>query len=449
MKKIIFIEKTPFMGVELLDMFPSFQIACYYNDNTYSLLKNNGFQIFSYGNNSFRDNIDSDKAIELLLSDKSFLKKIDANFPGSKVIFFYMNDEMASLCKKNKLKLALPPYKIQKRVGDKLFTQKINKILKLNENKTLVIQKSSKKYFDILYLKCEKKLGLPFIIQGRDGVSGSDTFLIRSFEEFKKLIDKMSNKFRASRYIKNLIPISVHLCIKENTVLYDGPFLQIVGFNELSSNPFQFSGNDTNQSLFDQTLKDNIKETSLKIANYLHILKYQGIAGLDFLWDLDTGTIYLQEVNARLVGLTRLLTGIQIEQNKKPHLLSHIECFTSKSIGMVKKQTTSEKNTHYSQIYISNSAKKTNHVTRQLSPGIYQLKNNTLFKTKHSLFLKDMNPNSILITFCVSTQTPLKPDDVAIKLLMKRSVIQPNKYILTDHAKSIIGILRSEVGLTV
>ncbi|MBU2035928.1 MAG: ATP-grasp domain-containing protein [Patescibacteria group bacterium] len=444
---VLFFEKYPFMGVELFGLLGNnYRLLSYYDDDCYKMLKKSGYPVITYGNVNFLETIDSDKAVGFILSDNQYLKKtIKEDGNDDKALFFYMSEEMDKLCKRQKIKMVLPSYTVQERMGNKLFLQDICKKLGIEVNKSISINKVDEDVSKI-YTKCLDELETPFIVQGGLGVSGEDTFIINSEQELTNYLPKLSNKFRASKFLKKNIPLSVHICITKDKTYYEGPYIQLVGFRELAKNPFQFTGNDTNQKIITEDIKKIIFELSKKLSKYAESEGYLGILGIDFLWNLETEKVYVQEINSRLVGLTRLLTGIQKEQKIIPDLVRHINEFTKLKINknyQSKKISLSKNN--YSQIYISHNSDNEVLVKKYLLPGIYKITGNGLVRTKNSLFVSDMNPDEILVNFSIYGGTKLHADQVMFKIILKSSVLSENKYELNENLVKIIKTLKSEI----
>lgn len=434
------------MGVELLNcLIKNYSLISYNVDPSYNLLKKSGFFISTYGNHNLTANIDSDIAVATILKDDQYLKALTKTHGDDLMfLFFYMSDEMELLCKKIKIPIALPSYGIQKKLGNKLHIRNICEKLGIETNTSMNINLSKENNLARIYKRCEKKLGIPFIIQGEQGVSGENTIKIINYREFVKTVKKLGGKYRATRYLNQIIPVSVHICITKRRILYEGPYPQIVGFKELTSNPFQFSGNDTNQKMFTEKVKSNINYMSLKLANYAKKSGYRGILGIDFIWNRYTDRIYVQEINSRLVGLTRLITGIQKEQGITPHLIEHLNEFVpiANLFRRINKPVNLSKS-NYSQIYISNNSNHNIRTKNYLRPGIYRISKKTLIRTKNSLFLSDMNKNEVLINFFAYKGTLLEPGQIISKIILKKSVLNRNKYELSKVSKDLISLIKS------
>lgn len=144
--------------------------------------------------------------------------------------------------------MVLPPFKLQNRIGSKLYLVEMCKKLNIPTNDQLVFERI-KSNTNLLFNKSKKKLGLPFIIQGSQGESGWDTFLIYNELELIDALKRIQQGLRISKYLSKNLPLSVHVNILRNETIIYGPYLQLIGFPELSAGPFRFCGNDTNQKL--------------------------------------------------------------------------------------------------------------------------------------------------------------------------------------------------------
>jgi len=233
--KIIFFEHNPYMSVELLDLLDDYKIICYNDDTTYRLLKKD-WDIESYLNTKFIEEPESDQVVEILLSDKDFLDKVIQDREHSKILFFYMNSKMDELRKKTGMPILLPSFDLQERLGNKIYFSEICKKLGLIRNKIIAFDKLPDDLTD-LFKQCREMLGLPFIVQDALGESGRDTSLISTESELKEARKKINGSLKAAKYLANNIPVSVHICILDGQTIIRGPWLQLIGFPELSISP--------------------------------------------------------------------------------------------------------------------------------------------------------------------------------------------------------------------
>lgn len=197
-----------------------------------------------------------------MLGDEDFLNRAIQNRANSKILFFYINRRMDELREKTGMPMLLPSFDIQERLGNKIFLSEICDKLSLAKNDSLSFEKVPEDFAE-LFEKCKEVLGGPFIVQDTLGESGWDTSLVNSEEELKEAKKKIKNGLKATKYLSNNIPVSVHVCILDNEIIIRGPWLQLIGLPELSASPFRFTGNDTNQTLLSKEFIDESKNLTI------------------------------------------------------------------------------------------------------------------------------------------------------------------------------------------
>lgn|GEM_PF-1812942 len=441
--RVIFFEYNPYMSAELIELLENYQIACFNDDDLSQLLSRYG-NIITYGNKSFLEEMESDEAMELVLCDVKFMNVIKASDPLFRALFFYMNPIMARILKQKSIKMLLPEYDLQENIGSKLLLSKICDELGIASNPSIVLASLTRNKIQSSFNICSAKLGLPFIVQGAFGASGGDTTLVADQATFKTQTQSISGGIKTSKWLTNNLPISVHVCIGDE-IRVRGPYLQLLGFKDLAMNPFQFSGNDTNQSLLTASLQERVLQQTESISKYVQKKGYKGILGIDYLWDLDQDIVYPQEINSRLVGLTRLLTGIQKDLGLKPDLIQHIQEFTD--IQLTKKALDYDDfwptalPHDYSQFIIRNLSAQAL-VKNRIPPSIYKIQNNVLNMVKSSVFVEDMSQDDILVTSSAHEGAKLYPGEALARVILKKSTLIEGEYKLNQNTKFIIRTVR-------
>jgi hypothetical protein len=442
--KLVFIEHNPFMSIELLDLIKNYRIVCYNNDYTYNLLKDN-WDIASYMNTNFTEEPDSDVVVEIILGDKKFVKKAVSDNPNNKILFFYMNSKMDELVKQNNLTTVLPSFELQNRIGSKVYLTEMCNKLNIPQNDYLVFKKIPSN-INSLFNKCKGKLGLPFIIQGGQGESGWDVSLIHNESELIEALKKTQQGLRISKYLSRNIPLSAHVNILRDKIIIYGPYLQLIGFNELSAGPFRFGGNDTKQKLIKLEVIKSINNYTKLISEFAKSEGYSGILGIDYLWDLNSDLVYPQEINSRLVGLTRLLTGIQKDNNCLPDLVSHIQEFTDIELtdkgSKLDKTKLKDLKSDYSQIIVRHNKQEKILVSNRIEPGIYKIVNGEMQMSKNSLFLENLDIDEFLITSSAHKGCTISTNEAIVRMLLKRSVTLDNEYKLHPEIINIVNKIR-------
>lgn len=437
--EILFFEKTPYMSAELLPIAKNYSVISYHEDDLFRYLRDAKYSVRTFGNTELEKQIGNDVAVQTMLETRQFIHDLLQGKPNAHALFFYMNSAIDSATKGAGMKMALPDYELQERLGTKMFVPELCRTLGLPENPSMICSPNGSN-LDTQFDELQKKLGLPFIIQGSIGVSGEDTFLVQAKEDLERAYSSVTGSLKASKYLKNVIPISVHICISNDEIHIEGPFAQLIGFPDLAQNKFQFSGNDTNQSMFEAPFMSTVQEFSRRISDHLKTQNYRGIYGIDYLWDQDTNIPYLQELNTRLVGLTRLLTGIQISQAVYPDLVRHIETFIGKNgIGdfSAYRSGNIDLAQRFSQLLISNSQDHPVKIARPLQPGIYSRSAQGLAMRSPSVFVKDLQSDDVLVSTAANQNGILPPNGVMAKVILPETALESSRYQLTERAATV------------
>ena len=440
--RLLFFERVPFMGVELLDLIDDYRIACYGRSPEFDLLRRAWPVLANVPDLS--DRPANDEAVRQLLSDRAFVENLTADTSDAVGICFYMDQTIADAFRHIRLKTALADYRIQHDLGSKANLGRICAAARVPINESIVIQSAGDPIQQ--FARCSKNLGLPFIAQGAFGVSGEDTGLIDEPEQLRRFCGGVAGEIRASRFIPNMIPLSLQVCVSGSNGLIRGPYLQLVGLPQLSSNPFQFCGNDTGQSLLEPSARAGAVDIARRLVRYSAEAGYAGILGIDLLWDLSRNAFYVQELNTRLVGLTRLLTGAQKDLGFRPDLLEHLSLFGHLQFS-AKAQALDSSDEHllngdYSQLLVFSEG-PTRVVNSDVAPGIYKFEGGELQFRRPELFLERLAGDEVMFAYTLPKGQYAGPGSLLARILLKRSVVRSDVFALDSLAVSLVCATRS------
>ncbi len=440
---LVFIEREPMLGVELLDLIETYRLVCYGEEALPGQLAADWGKVSHFR----RDSAQATRAgrASEALADAVFGDTPPGDRLPIRLLFAETNAQMDRFVTTAGLPTALPPYALQARLGDKRQLPRLCRRLDLPCAPSLLFD-TRPADLAAAYTRCVRVLGSPFVVQGPDGRAGRDTVLIRSAPALQRAAGLLGRGFRAARYLPHNIPLSVHLCILDEETLIRGPYLQLSGLPELARHPFRFAGNDTNPSLLSEPTIAEVRRACAVIADVMKAEGYRGVAGVDLLWDRDSGTPVVQEINARAVALSRLLTGMQKDQGLVPDLLRHIEAFTDPVYtprhGRLRPGELDLSARAYSQAYVYNTASAAVTVSGRLEPGIHSWRDGTLKKTSSSLFVQDMGEDDVLVTEAAPAGSWRNPDGILARIILKRSLLADDAYRLEPDAAALVGHIR-------
>lgn len=141
---------------------------------------------------------------------------------------------------------------------------------------------------EILKEIIKKELDLPFILKDTVGSHGNDNYLVRSYEELDEILAKSPDiKFIAQSFFPNKCDYRM-LCIGDRTLVIRR---SAVGESHL---------NNTSQGGVAEIVEDGyLPEHTFIEAHRIASELGMGIAGVDLLYDEDTGAYGFLEVNAQ------------------------------------------------------------------------------------------------------------------------------------------------------
>lgn len=179
------------------------------------------------------------------------------------------------------------------------------------------------------YARLCHELGVDdFVVQTGSGGGGRGTFFVSDVQEMAQVVALLSESLSPSDSIVVSARIahpqerSLQACIAQGRIHIGVPQAQLIRHKDLVSEGkgVQFCGGRIEAGLVSATQYQKAKEIVRAIGTMMMREGYKGVFGVDFLVD-ETGELYVLEVNARLTGITPLLSSLQVDA---PFMLLHI-----------------------------------------------------------------------------------------------------------------------------
>lgn len=168
------------------------------------------------------------------------------------------------------------------------------------------------------------KDGQEYVVQCEYSCGGSGTWFYTqgNCKRILKYIDK-DKKYSFATYIKNNIPVNIHIVVYKNDVLIFPGSVQLIS---LKSDFFEYTGADfiAFRSL-PQSIRNKIKEYSQIIGKRLQHSGFRGVFGIDYI--ATSSEIYFMEINPRFQSSTVLLNKALKEFNYPDMQHLHIDAF--------------------------------------------------------------------------------------------------------------------------
>jgi len=249
----------------------------------------------------------------------------------AKVIFLFFNVELEGLCAEHGLDIILPPNALVQAIDNKITTTEIG-----NESGVLSVPNCLAQvdsYATLVALSKQHHLGNSWVVQAPYGDSGKTTFFIDSEEDYQQFADQIEqeDKVKIMKHIR-CVGTAIEACATRQGT-YVGPLLgEMIGFDALTPYKGGWCGNELYQSNFSEQQRKVTHKHTERLGDTLYKRGYRGYFEVDYLLDLDDGSIYLGEINPRITGISAMTNTSPFCQKTMPLFLLHLLEYTEDAI---------------------------------------------------------------------------------------------------------------------
>ncbi len=256
-----------------------------------------------------------------LLQHKEVVDFIRRRGPGGKAVFLFFDEKTESLCREMGLELCFPSAALRREVDDKINATRLcnragvrsvpNVLAKVDSYKTL--------------RKVSRKLGDKLVVQTSFGDSGHTTFFISNERDF----DKHAAEIVREPEVKIMKRIrcrgsAMEACVTRHGTIAGPLMTELVGFPELTPYKGGWCGNEVFAGSFTRSIRKRAHNAAIKVGDQLAEMGYRGYFEIDFLTDLDSGKVYLGEINPRITGASSMTNLAAFAHSDAPLFLFHL-----------------------------------------------------------------------------------------------------------------------------
>ncbi len=241
---------------------------------------------------------------------------------GGKAVFLMFDPETEELAGELGLKVAFPPASLRNRLDSKIETTRIG-----NEAGVPSVPNAlgrSITYAALTNLAADAGLGTDLVVQTPYGDSGQTTFFIANEGDWNEHSEKLlEEELKVMRRI-NCRELAIEGVITRHGTLVGPLMTELAGFPELTPYGGGWCGNDVHASVLDQAGRDQARARTRAIGERLRQEGYRGYFELDFLADIDSGEMYLGELNPRVTGASSMTNVTAVAYGDMPLFLFHL-----------------------------------------------------------------------------------------------------------------------------
>ena len=261
-------------------------------------------RVFTPQNRPYVEFESSEQINNYLLRDPEVREHLRRRSGVPMVAMVFFDEETEQICRDQGYKLILPPDSLRRRLDSKIVTTQLGEEAGAPSVPNVIGTASS--YAELTALATAGGLGTDLVVQTPYGDSGKTTFFIARERDWDSwAADMDGQQLKVMKRINNKAA-AVEACITRHGTIV-GPFMtDLTGYPELTPYKGGWCGND----LFPDALSNADRATAIshvrKLGDRLAREGYKGFLEVDVLADLDTGAVYLGELNPRISGVSSI-----------------------------------------------------------------------------------------------------------------------------------------------
>jgi len=257
-----------------------------------------------------------------LLRDPETLEFIAHRGPGGKASFVMLDEETEALAHKAGLEVMHPSAALRQRLDSKIVTTRLGEEAGVPSVPNVIGRVGS--YDELLALAHSAGLGDDLVVQAAYGDSGKTTFFLRGQRDWDHYAgDLVEQELKVMKRIRNLEVCLEGTLTRHGTVV--GPTMtSLIGHPELTPYKGGWCGNDIWHGALPAGQLHTAREMVRKLGDGLRREGYRGFFEVDLLHDLDSGELYLGEINPRVSGASPMTNVTAEAYADMPLFLFHL-----------------------------------------------------------------------------------------------------------------------------
>jgi biotin carboxylase len=242
-----------------------------------------------------------------LLEHKEVLDQIrsrDRAHPPGKAVFVMFDDETEAAAAAAGLEVAHPSAELRHRLDSKIVTTQLGNEAGVPSAPNTLGRAAG--YDELRALADSAGLGDDLVVQTPYGDSGKTTFFIRGQADWDRYAkDMVDQELKVMKRINNRAAAVEAVLTRHGTVV--GPLMtDLTGHPELTPHKGGWCGNDIYPDVLSPEHRERARMLTQMLGERLAVEGYRGFLEIDYLADVDTGALYLGEINPRISGVTSM-----------------------------------------------------------------------------------------------------------------------------------------------
>jgi biotin carboxylase len=262
-----------------------------------------------------------EEIVNYLMGHKELADLVRSRGAG-KAAFLMFDEETEQLAGELGLDVAFPPAALRHRLDSKIVTTQLGNEAGVPSVPNVMGRAST--YRELLELSKVAGLGKDLVVQLPYGDSGQTTFFIAAQKDWKKYESQMvGEELKVMKRIEPRETAIEGVVTRHGTLV--GPLMtELAGFHELTPYTGGWCGNDVFAEVLTEQHRKQARTYTQAMGERLRQEGYRGYFELDFLADVDSGEMYLGELNPRVTGASSITNVTAVAYGDMPLFLFHL-----------------------------------------------------------------------------------------------------------------------------
>ncbi len=257
-----------------------------------------------------------------LLGHKEVVDRIAANGGAGKAVFLMFDEQTEASAREAGLEVAFPSAALRNRLDSKIVTTELGNEAGVPSVPNVLGHASS---YGVLHaLSASTGLGHDLVVQTPYGDSGQTTFFIASEADWNAHADKLAGESLKVMKRINCREAAMEGVITRHGTLVGPLMTELTGFPELTPYGGGWCGNDVFAGALSEEHRRQARRYTQLMGERLRREGYRGYFELDFLADMDSGEMYLGELNPRITGASSMTNVTAVAYGDMPLFLFHL-----------------------------------------------------------------------------------------------------------------------------
>jgi biotin carboxylase len=261
-------------------------------------------RVFVPGERPHREFESMEDICNYLLSHREVLDRLESHGPGGKALFVMFDDDTESAAAAAGLEIAHPSADLRHRLDSKIVTTQLGNEAGVPSAPNTLGRATS--YDELVALAESAGLGDDLVVQTPYGDSGKTTFFIRGQRDWDEYAGDMADQELKVMKRINCRAAAVEAALTRHGTVVGPLMTDLTGHPELTPHKGGWCGNDIFPEALSAEHRERARVLTQKLGERLAGEGYRGFLEVDYLADVDSGELYLGELNPRISGATSM-----------------------------------------------------------------------------------------------------------------------------------------------